>query len=277
MDATNMNMTHDEARDWMLEDLRGTLPKSIRTSYDAHLLSCSLCRTELAELKEGWSVIERLPEIQPPPAMRTRFRAVLAAYEHGVRAGSAASWQDGIDRALRIVWPARPVWQAAVGLGLLLIGLLLGSLGGSSKDHALEMAQLRGEMQAMSRMLAVSLLQQQSASERLKGVSMSTRFDQSDDEITAALVDALKFDTNVNVRLAALDALTGEILKDEVRKELIGVLLSERSPLVQLAMVEILAESRDTSTDEALRRLMNAKEVNPVVKERVRTLLGSNS
>ena len=59
----------------------------------------------------------------------------------------------------------------------------------------------------MRQLVALSLMQQQSASERLRGVSWAYQRGTIRREVLAALVSAVNHDTNVNVRLAAVDAL----------------------------------------------------------------------
>ena len=56
-------------------------------------------------------------------------------------------------------------------------------------------------------MFALSLLQQQSASDRLRGVSYSYQMDKGDVQIREALLETLNSDSSVDVRLAAVDAL----------------------------------------------------------------------
>ena len=54
----------------------------------------------------------------------------------------------------------------------------------------------------MREMLMLSLMQQQSATERLRGVSGSMQIDQPGTEIVRALLETFMHDPNVNVRLA---------------------------------------------------------------------------
>src|SRR5215467_8970144 len=69
-----------------------------------------------------------------------------------------------------------------------------------------EFNQMRSELHDMRQMVAISMLQQQSASERLKGVSWSNQIDQPNADFLNSLMDTLMHDSNVNVRLAAVDA-----------------------------------------------------------------------
>src|SRR5207253_8403487 len=60
----------------------------------------------------------------------------------------------------------------------------------------------------MKQMVVLSMLQQQSAGARLEGVTWSTRDQQLDPKVLSALLHTLRHDPSVDVRLAALDALS---------------------------------------------------------------------
>ena len=68
------------------------------------------------------------------------------------------------------------------------------------------------------------MLQQQSASQRLEGVSWSTRLPEPDPKVMDALMHTVRFDNSVDVRLAALDALSRYADRPEVRQELVDAL-----------------------------------------------------
>ena len=57
-------------------------------------------------------------------------------------------------------------------------------------------------------MVALSLLQQQSATERLRGVDYTGRLRTMEPDVVSALTKAVAHDPSVNVRLAAIDALS---------------------------------------------------------------------
>lgn len=268
---TSSTMTHDEARELMPDALHERLDEPSRLQLTTHLKACDACAAEMEELRSTWELLGQLPEPQPSRSLRTRTLAVARAYVQGEQTGRHSDLLDAADRFIAAVWPRRPVWQAAIAAFILLAGWFAGS---RSNTDAGEIDRLRAEVSVMSRMLAVSMLQQQSASDRLKGVSMTARLGRADDEVTGALLDALKFDPNVNVRLAALDALSGAASRSDVRAEMTAWLPKQNSPLVQLAMVDVLADHRDASIDEAFSQLLNAKNVNPTVVERVRMVVG---
>jgi HEAT repeat protein len=126
----------------------------------------------------------------------------------------------------------------------------------------------------MRQLVALSLLQQQNASERLKGVTWSYRVDQSDTEVLSALLYTVNHDQNVNVRLAAVDALHAFADSPVVRKGLLQAIRKQESPMVQVALIDALADLRDVHAVSALQTMARDPEANPAVRERAKWALG---
>jgi hypothetical protein len=61
----------------------------------------------------------------------------------------------------------------------------------------------------------------------------------------------MKHDRSVNVRLAALDALTRDIDNPGVRREIIHGLAEQTSPLMQIALVDVIVQMNDRESREA--------------------------
>src|SRR5205085_6826595 len=114
-----------------------------------------------------------------------------------------------LNEAISAWWPRQPALQLGAALALLLLGVFAGHRVQSTPPAQQngELGELRGELAQMRLMVTLSLMQQQSASERLKGVSWSYQMRQPDREVLMALLDTLTHDPNVNVRLATVDAL----------------------------------------------------------------------
>jgi hypothetical protein len=131
-----------------------------------------------------------------------------------------------------------------------------------------EVRELSREVRDLRQMVTLSLLQQQSASERLKGVSWSNQLDRPGDEVVTALIDTLMHDTNVNVRLASIDALKRFAERDIVRRAAVEALDTQKSPLVQMALIDFVVETQDHAALGALRRLSGDAQVNEAVRAR---------
>jgi hypothetical protein len=162
-------------------------------------------------------------------------------------------------------WPTRPVWQAAVALACLLIGLLAGA---NLPRRNKEIAKLHEEIASTRDMVALSLLQQQSATERLRGVDYTGRMKTMEPEVVSALTEAVAHDPSVNVRLAAIDALSKASGSPGVLQSLTQSLPRQDSPMVQAALIDYLVEARDHKALGTLRQLAAQPDLNPAVLER---------
>jgi hypothetical protein len=159
-------------------------------------------------------------------------------------------------------------WSAA----LLVIGIFVGNYFGSRQIHTStdreEIASMHSELTNMRQMVVLSMLQQQSASERLQGVSYSRREDQLDPQVMSALVHTLRYDGSVDVRLAALDALSRHGAQPQVHKGVVDALQEQQSPLVQVALIDLMVEWRDPDAAQRLRNFVQTPNLNPTVKQR---------
>jgi len=140
------------------------------------------------------------------------------------------------------------------------------------RDSA-EVSHLRGEVDNMRQLVALSLMQQQSASDRLRGVNYAYRVEPSDPEVLAALLTTVNHDPNVNVRLAAVDALKNFTDNPVGRKGLVQALPKQDSPLVQIAILDQIVELRDRSADSTIQFLLSKQNVNPDVRQRAQWAL----
>ncbi len=75
-------------------------------------------------------------------------------------------------------------------------------------------------------------------------------------------------DANVNVRLASIDALKRFAERDEVRRAAIHGLDTQKSPLVQMALIDFVVETQDREALGALRKLSTDTTVNDSVRAR---------
>jgi len=190
-------------------------------------------------------------------AMRARFETLLTP---------PVSSHNRIMSWLHLHTRVRPMLQACAALLLVLAGIQIGRETRPSSSP--EVRELSHEVRDLRQMVTLSLMQQQSASERLKGVNWSSQLDRPDNEVVEALIDTLMHDTNVNVRLASIDALKRFAERDVVRTAAVQALNSQTSPLVQMALIDFFVEIQDRGAIDTLRRLSRDGTVNATVRAR---------
>jgi HEAT repeat protein len=139
---------------------------------------------------------------------------------------------------------------------------------GRIKD--MEIANLRQEVTQMRELVTISMLSQSSAIDRLQGVSMSREVGNPDDRLLDALIRTMETDPNVNVRLAAVDALGKYGDREWIRKALVISLKSQSSPLVQVSLIDLLVDLREPRAKGILTSLAADENSPEPVRKRAR-------
>lgn len=268
-------MNCERARERMVDRWISGLDEAERMEWSGHLAGCPECREQNALLDEMWNNLGAFPMEEPGRAMRSNLLHVLEAYRLGAesaarpkrsRVKSGVDWLSGL-------WPRQPLLQFAVAGLALVLGVAAGTLFTTRGYDQQRIAQLDSEVQQMRQLVALSLLQQQSASDRLRGVSWSVQVEPADAEVLAALITTLNYDPNVNVRLAAVDALKRLSANAGARRGLREAIAKQDSPLVQIALIDWVREAKDKAAVETLDALNRQPDVNPAVKERIERTL----
>ena len=253
----------------LADALAGELTAAERRSLDEHLAGCARCAAELASLGALWQGLGRLEAEPPSPFLTARFARML---EHEIAAGAASG-------ALARPAPRRRRLAAfAAGLAAALtVGVALGYVLAGQGGAAREVAALRGEVVALHQTVAVSLLGQSSPSERLQGVAYSRPLAASDPRVVEALLAALARDANVNVRLAALEALAPATALAHNRARLVAAVAAQDSPLVQLTAIDLLLENDGPAARRDLEQLLADPDLDPTVASYLRDRLGRSA
>src|SRR5262249_26596282 len=182
----------------------------------------------------------------------------------------------GVNWGLGRGGPTRPALQFGLCLGLLLIGVVLGRQVRSvpappTPQPNTEVTALRSELTEMRQMVALSLMQQQSASDRLRGVNWSYQMQKPGSEVfLTALLDTLMHDPTVNVRLATIDALRQFGDQSTVRRGVIEAIPREKSPMVQVALIDLAVDLKEKESIATLRQLTEDQKINESVRQRAR-------
>lgn len=263
-------MTCQQIKEKFPDYLIGDLDQKNMKDVQSHLATCHSCREELESLSAIWTKLGVLPEEQPSPTLRNNFYSMLEEYKQGLEKEKSPSFLRAFfERWKGHLWPSRPAFQISFALIFLVVGLAGGYILNSSRQSSIDLAHLRQEVQSMRQTLAVSLLEKSSPGERLRGVSLSYDMEQPGVKLIDALIHTLNHDSNVNVRLAAVDALYLFYKNPVVRENLIDSLNKQDSPLVQIALVDLIVTMRERRAIESLKLLVQNEELNPDVKQRI--------
>ena len=211
-----------------------------------------------------WRDLEDLPQEAPAQRVRRRFYEEL---EHA-------------DRRLH----RRSRWLSlfsapglAAAMGCVLLGVMIGLLlkNSSAPEHA-ELAQLQQQVSLLSRNLVLDRLENDSASKRLLGVIEASDLAARDPEVMLALLERAVDDRVHSVRTAAIDAIGPRLATPSVGNELMASLEKAESPLVQLALADMVLRYGSPNQLEQLLRLSDGGKLHPDVARHVKSSVSRN-
>ena len=245
-------MECETARAQLADRLTRTLEPKAAAALDEHLRSCATCAAEAGGMEDTWALLGDIAAAEADSAaMRARFDRIVDA------AAPTPRW-----------WMVHGI-QAAAAAVLLAVGFLVGRETGPQPRADPAINELREELRATRQMVSLSLLQQQSASERLRGISYTAQIDRPDGELVGALIETLLHDPDVNVQLKTIDVLKRFADRDNVRRAAVDALTEPASsPLVQIALIDFLVELNERSSSASLRRLADDTMVDKAVRAR---------
>jgi len=248
--------------------LQGNLDEETRLQVQDHLQTCDSCQLEFETVGDLWNKMDLVSDEKPSENLKTNFYSMLSAYKEGLQqASSKKEISNRFSIWLEKWWPKKPALQFGFAVLFLVFGLLLGNRVFTVGQTNGEIAQLREELKNVNQLVSLSLLQQKSPSERLKGVSYTYQLSKPDIEVIDALVQTLNNDANVNVRLAAADALALSIDEPEVKNALIQSLLKQTYPLVQIELIDILVKTKEKRSINVFEELIQKTEINQSVRQ----------
>jgi hypothetical protein len=207
-------------------------------------------------------LISRLDAPSPSAALDHRFYSMLSAQKAPV---STNLWSRFM------AWP--PLMpRLAVAVLMLIVGMGAGYLlhQSATKPADAQIADLSQQVSDLQEMIMLSLLEKGSTTERLKAVNLTQQMEEASQKVTTALLQTLNHDENVNVRLAALEALKPYVSDGSVRKSLIESISRQESPLVQVALAELMVALQEKASVRELERIVASEKTPAEVKKRIR-------
>jgi len=253
--------------------LHGELPEEERIGMETHLAQCNECRREWEGLCALWGMLGEVEVPGPTADAQIRFDAMLDSYKGSVRSGKYEG--AGLWSRLRELFRGHPAFALGYSLLLVVAGLWVGyglhrsPTTGDSGGNQKELAALTTQIGEMREMMMKSLLQNPSASERMRGVSYTSEIRMVNKDVIEALLSTLNNDPNINVRLMTLEALTHYASNPVVREGLVQSILQQESPLMQTALADVMLKLQEKRAIHPLKKLLQQKDLNEMVRTRI--------
>jgi hypothetical protein len=260
------------------EPEKAFLSAATMAAVAAHLATCGECRQEAEELQELMQAMKGMEMQRPGPGLRENFQLMLQSELNMVVADKLLHEGDAGDGRGKgmVIKKAFSIWHVAAAVILLLgggvgIGMLISSKKVSNPNTNLntpeQLATMQKEIKEMKEVLMFSLIDNESASQRIKAVSYAEEMPNPDQKVINALVSTLNHDKNVNVRLAALYSLGSWADNQMVRDSLVASLPRQTEPLIQVMLINLLAEKKDSRIVAPIQDILSNKKTLQVVKD----------
>ncbi|GAB3202939.1 cytoskeletal protein RodZ [Pontibacter aydingkolensis] len=241
--------------------------------------------TSLAEeawLREYFTQEQELPEHLRAHA--AQFKSIAKQQEVQLDESITDDWllakieeqaqqSEGRQRFMPWVFTGK-VWHVAASI-LLMLGIFWTGFYFAKQQTDMqsnEMAALQQNIKELKTALATANTSY-SASERIQLVSQQTELE-PDEEVIEALISTMNHDANVNVRLAACEALYQFKDSRKVREAFIKGLKQQSDPLMQITLIDMLVGMKEKRALQPLQELTEKKNLLPVVKDKAAQGIG---
>jgi len=240
-----------------------------RSEIENHLVGCEECRKEFETARKIWDLMGEIPQPEPSESMQRGFDAILSNFKSETLVIKRIPIGEWINK-FHEFWNLQAQPRLAFSLVLVAIGLIGGYLlhqpARSSLSYNRQIDSLSSQVSEIKQVMMLSLLQDPSASQRIRAVSYTDEISNVDMKVIGALLTTLNEDPNVNVRLATLDALVKLADEPKVREGLVRSIDLQDSPLMQTAIADVMVKLQEKSSVISLQKLLNKKGLNQIVK-----------
>lgn len=248
--------------DLLVEYLENKLSKMQTKEVENHLTSCEHCRNEYELTKQFLSEMNSTEDELPSSNLKKNFNQMLEDEKANLNTITFKPENRKNDNKF-----GELLKYAALIIVIFGIGVLLGKNMGQSTDQSLEIAKLQNDLNKMNQNLTLATLKQPTSSQRLKAVNQLEEHSQGDDKVLAILVQTLQSDANVNVRMAAANALVKFANNPLVKNAFLEALKNQKEPSLQITLINILVNLQDERAKDLLQDILTEEDNLPVVRE----------
>lgn len=253
-------MKCEEVKINLPEYIDGKLEAETAKAVELHLEGCEDCRDHYSEMKTFLGFMETMPGVEPPAGMEEEFRRM-----------ADAEFGDTKPKVVRF-----PGWLKFAAMLIFVVGsFAVGYKAGTGKGDS---KQLQAEVGQLKEKVLLTSLREMSGPEKINAVYSIKASGQASEDVVDALVYTMNSDKNVNVRMAAIVALS-EMIKSNTRvtSELIHSLTLQENPLLQISLIQVLSNAGVKEAKPQIEKLSEDigadQNVRAFAKDMVKTII----
>lgn len=254
-------MEKEKLESLLIEYIDNRLNAVDRHTIEQELLNNPDARKLYEELKEVIFLMETSTPLKPSSSLKDKFDKDLTDAIHNVERSKTIFFTPAF-------------YRVAAALALMVISGAVGFWISNHNAQQERLAQIEREMELTRRQLADTkqlmlgmLENDQSASQRIKGVNVAMELPKADEQVVNVLFKTMRSDQSTNVRLAALEALYKFHRDESVRSGLINALSEQTDPMVQIRLIQLMVEMEEKAVVDELQKIVDDAGAMKAVKD----------
>lgn len=237
----------------ILDYLQGRLSDKERKEIE-HLRNTSAdFATKFNEAKQVWEGLDIRQVPDTSPELKNNFQAMLKTFEleqeHSKASSFANFWKKVAD-----LFAYKPQYNWAYSILLIIIGAT--AMYMFLKPHNSTTEGLSQQLVDKKQTMMLTMLENPTATERMKAVSYTHDLHHVNDKVINALLTTLNTDDNENVRLVTLDALIKLADNPKVREGLVASIINQDSELMQIALADAMLQLQEKKSVRPLKKIL---------------------
>ncbi len=260
-------MKTDKIKELIVEYLNGDMDPGQEAEFFEILEINGYSPDDLKRLEGLYGSMEDITVPEPGRNMHNRFYSMLEDQKEIL--DKKESLFDSIVNRIRPLFENRMLPRLAYGAVLLIIGFTSGLLFKGDSGYDKQITGMSTEIREIREMMILNLIDHPSASERIKVVNSTNNLNSINEKVINALLRTLNSDPNDNVRLVTVEALYEFSDNPKVREGLVQAIGNQESPLVQLALADIMVRLQEKTAVTHFTKLLQNKDLNHAVRERL--------
>ncbi|WP_460217809.1 HEAT repeat domain-containing protein [Psychroserpens sp. MEBiC05023] len=227
-----------------------------------HIETCDTCQSLYNETKTLFSAFNTIEEETPSDNLRTSFYKLLEE-EKQLQNTKVVRLQNQNKE-----FPWKQAFQVAASIVFVFAGYFFGSHTTRQNTNQ-EISALQKETIELREGMMLAMIENQSPSKRIQAVSFTESFVKPDAKILEALIERMQYDGNINVRLAAAEALSEFPESPIVKDAFIEALTTQKDPSLQIAIIQFLVNIQEKRAIAPMQELLEHSDTPDFVKEQV--------
>lgn len=228
--------------------LADELDDDSKSEISAWIETSDAAQKRIAELQALEQLFTESLSYEPPAEMLYSFREKIIAERE--KATGRFRW-----------------YQAAAAIVLMAAGFGAGRLTLDSNKPSPELSGLQQEVRMLQQVVMMNTLRNHTASERLQAIdTIEESTTPPDTGLILTLLQTMNNDESPNVRTAAVEVLGRYLDREVVRMEMVHSLGEQDNPLVQIAMINLLARAEEKTAIAPIKKIADNEDSLPVVR-----------